>query len=464
MFIEYLIYLFYGLAFIILGVAVFAKDKRFSKLKIAGILWLLGLFGLIHGVHEWMDLYRLFGFHEGDDIIFNPAFRLAVMSVSFLVLLVYGIRLNLIVSSKLNKTSHALKYIAAGSVGTLLVTSAVFYFNWDTENSAAMFVRCFLGFPSALLSGIGMIGYSRAVRHMSAEGAGSFAASGAAMIAYAFFTGLFPSETLIPALNIKIVAVRGVCAIVILHFMMKALTVFDIEYMNMLETRLQRLAQSEKLSSIGKLAAGIAHEINNPLANASLGIEIIKDRISDDMVMAKLESVEKSIDRASKIAGELLLYAREKEAEFVSFNVSELLDSIKTLISHSPAGRLVVYGDIEDAKISGIIWKLEEVLINLIMNSCEATEGDGEILISSSFSNGFSYITVEDRGTGIPPEYLSRIFDPFFTTKDVGEGTGMGLSICYNIVKMHGGDISIENRMSGGVRAVVSIPAERADG
>ena len=463
MFIEYLIYLFYGLAFIILGVAVFAKDKRFSKLKIAGILWLLGLFGLIHGVHEWMDLYRLFGFHEGDDIIFDPAFRLSVMGTSFIILLIYGIRLNLIVSAKLKKPSHTLKYIAAGSAATLIVTSGVFYLNSGTENSGAMFVRCFLGFPSALLSGIGMIGYSRAVRHMSAEGADSFAASGAAMIAYAFFTGLFPSETLIPALNIKIVAVRGVCAIIILHFMMKALTVFDIEYMNLIETRLQRLAQSEKLSSIGKLAAGIAHEINNPLANASLGIEIIKDRISDDSVRAKLESVEKSIDRASKIASELLLFAREKEAEFVSFSTANLIESVKTLISHSPAGQHVVYGEIEDITISGIIWKLEEVLINLIMNSFEAAEGSGEIVISCSLQDGFAVIKVEDRGSGIPQEYLSRIFDPFFTTKDVGAGTGMGLSICYNIVKMHGGDITIVNRSGGGVCASVSIPAKRTD-
>ncbi len=148
---------------------------------------------------------------------------------------------------------------------------------------------------------------------------------------------------------------------------------------------------------------------------------------------------------------------------FEYIDSEELIESLQVLFSSNNYGKRIVFSSVFGCRIKGIIWKLEEVLINLIMNSVEASPENSMIDVRCFAENGELVIKVEDRGCGIAQDYMSRVFDPFFTTKEVGKGTGMGLYICYNIVKMHGGSIRIENREGGGTVVTVAIPGECGD-
>lgn len=135
------------------------------------------------------------------------------------------------------------------------------------------------------------------------------------MICYAFLTGLVPSDAIVPFVGVKIVFFRGVSAFFIMFFTIRALSVFSLEQRKLVNERLQRFAQSEKRSSMGILAAGIAHEINNPLTNVSLNLEMLKDLLEDDeRINKKIAAIERNINRASKIAKELLHFSRKNKA------------------------------------------------------------------------------------------------------------------------------------------------------
>ncbi|WP_163337267.1 sensor histidine kinase [Desulfopila sp. IMCC35008] len=453
---NFILYLLYGLAFFTLGVAILSRDTRLSELGIARILWLLAVFGIVHGFHEWLELLE----QLNPDVI-SPAFfllRLLLVSSSFLFLLYFGIFLNLIslYGDHALKTTPDITKVIIGAAALALILLAIFF---DFGSGTDINIRRMVGFPGGLLSGIGLIIYSRTVRTFSRKVAANFIFAGGFMICYAVFTGIIPSDYVIPAFNTKIIMLRGGSAFLIMFFTIKALSVFSLEQRKLIDEQLQRFAQSEKLTSMGILAAGIAHEINNPLTNASLNLEMLKDLVSgEEKVDKKLESIDRNILRASTIAKELLHFSREKETSFEPVNLNEVIRSSNNLIKNQRLSSIIHLQLNQVPDIMGIPHKLEEVFINLLMNSIDACEEGDFIEIETSHHLNQVTAEITDTGHGIQADHIKQVFDPFFTNKGIGKGTGLGLSVCYNIVKQHHGDISLVSSQHGGAVVTITLP------
>ncbi|MBM9603959.1 sensor histidine kinase [Desulfopila inferna] len=455
---NFFLYLLYGLAFFTLGIAILSRDIRLSELGIARIIWLLATFGIIHGFHEWLDLLSQLYPH------ISPAsfslLRLVVVSFSFLFLLYFGIFLNIITlygDQALKRTPPLIKGLVGVSALTLILVALVF----DVGSGKDIHVRIFVAFPGALLAGIGLIFYSRTVRLFSANVAVNFILAGSFMVCYAFLTGVVPSDVVVPGIGVKIVMFRGICAFFIMIFTIRALSVFSLEQRELVNEQLQRFSQSEKLASMGILAAGISHEINNPLANISLNLEMLKDLLkADEKIDRKVSAIERNVNRASRIARELLHFSREKETALEPTDINEVIKSSIDLLKTQKLST-IIYPNLQKVpEILGIPWKLEEVIINLLMNSIDSCTEKGRIDVETLFENGYVKIVITDTGQGIAEENLTKIFDPFFTTKEIGKGTGLGLSVCYNIVQQHGGNISLASGELGGAVASLSFPVK----
>lgn len=452
---DFILYLLYGLTFFTLGVAILSRDTRLSELGIAKILPLLAIFGIVHGFHEWVELLE-----QVEPAIKTPGFilfRLITIATSFLFLLYFGIFLNIITlygDQALKTTPKFVKVLVGLGVVALILTTTFI----DQGTGKGVITRLFVGFPGGLLSGIGLIKYSQTVRSLSMGAARNFIVAGVCMSCYGILTGIIPSGVMVPVIDVNIVFFRGYSAFFIMFFTIKALSVFNIEQEELINEQLYRFSQSEKLTSMGILAAGIAHEINNPLTNIQLNVDMLKDCIAGDASSTKkIDAIERNVERASRIAKELLHFSREKETALMRVEINRVLASTAHLLRNQENSSIITL-DLQDVpEIKGISWKLEEVFINLLLNSLDACTKDDTIKVTSSFSGEKVIVKVIDSGHGISEENLNKVFDPFFTTKDVGKGTGLGLSVCYNILKQHGGEISIMSNEDAGVVVTVSF-------
>lgn len=213
----------------------------------------------------------------------------------------------------------------------------------------------------------------------------------------------------------------------------------------------ETLQQSEKLSSIGLLAAGVAHEVNTPLTGVSSYTQMLLGMIPEtDPKHALLLKVQKQTDRATNIAGNLLNFSRGgNSTEYVEVDVNKLLDDTLQLLEpqmrKAEISVIKKYWEIPP-KIRGNAGKLQQVFTNLVLNARDAMLSGGEITLSTSIQeSGDVLIKVSDNGEGISSENLSKIYDPFFTTKAVGSGTGLGLAVSYGIVQEHSGAITADS-------------------
>lgn len=241
----------------------------------------------------------------------------------------------------------------------------------------------------------------------------------------------------------------------------------EAEFRNKME---QQMATTERLASLGTLAAGVAHEINNPLAiiNESAGwlkLIINKEEMAQmprkqDFEMA-LNKIEKGVDRARRITHQLLGFAKKDDSVLAELNLSELADEAIQLVNREMANKEIEIIR-ETAPNTGTIWsdpyQLRQVLINLITNAIHATESGGKITIMLEAVNGEINLTVQDSGQGIPKENLDKIFEPFFSTKSPGEGTGLGLSVTRGIIEKLCGTIQVKSRLGHGTSFCIRLP------
>jgi signal transduction histidine kinase len=224
------------------------------------------------------------------------------------------------------------------------------------------------------------------------------------------------------------------------------------------ETEVQ-LVHSEKLASLGRMSAGIIHEINNPLNFAKTALYVL--RIMTESLSGNekkefrevLEDMGEGINRISGIVSDLRTFTQPHLTQLEKVSVSEVVNSALRLLSNEWENKVRVEKEIsEDQTIWANRNQITQVLVNLLQNSLHAlerkhcAENEATIWIRATEKNGESLIVLRDNGEGITAENLQRIFDPFFTTKDVGEGMGLGLSICYRIMKQHGGRIEVESQ------------------
>jgi two-component system NtrC family sensor kinase len=226
----------------------------------------------------------------------------------------------------------------------------------------------------------------------------------------------------------------------------------------------ETLQQSEKLSSIGLLAAGVAHEVNTPLTGVSSYTQMLLGMIPEtDPKHALLLKVQKQTERATNIAGNLLNFSRGgNSTDFTEININKLLDDTLQLLEpqmrKSQIEIVKNYSEIAP-KIFGNAGKLQQVFTNLILNARDAIFGGGQISLMTALNNNDEVIVeVSDTGEGIAPENLSKIYDPFFTTKDVGSGTGLGLAVSYGIVQEHAGRIEAQSRIDEGTTFHLVFP------
>jgi signal transduction histidine kinase len=254
---------------------------------------------------------------------------------------------------------------------------------------------------------------------------------------------------------------------------------------NELNKRSGQLVQAKRLASLGTLTSGVAHEINNPLNNISTSVQILLEELEDDDLAYKKElltETEKQVDRARDIVKALLEFSRERPFSLKPVRFRELVDNTIKLIKGELPADVELKVDVPDeiqGKMAGR--RIQQVLINLILNGLQAMENGGILSINArkQEDNEMLCIQVQDTGKGIPEEDLSKIFDPFFTTKDASghprpgssshslieqAGTGLGLSICHGIVEQHGGRIEVESRQGEGTTFTIYLPLGTENG
>jgi len=226
-----------------------------------------------------------------------------------------------------------------------------------------------------------------------------------------------------------------------------------------------RLArQSERLASVGQLAAGIGHEINNPLMNIMSLASLIEQEVkgSNPSVSSDIQLLQKEGNRCARIVQGILSFARESKPKLEQFELNALIYETTRLLKHRlESSNVELSIDVEEPLlIFGDANQLQQVLVNILLNSIQASTTEATIKVKAWQKAGSVCIQIIDSGSGIDEESLTHIFDPFFTTKKEGEGTGLGLSVSYGIIKHHGGTINIDNNEHGGVVVSIEIPVD----
>jgi PAS domain S-box-containing protein len=239
------------------------------------------------------------------------------------------------------------------------------------------------------------------------------------------------------------------------------LQVKDIEQRRLAE---EQIAQADKLASIGQLSAGIAHEINNPLG-IILGYTQLLLRQEDRQTekYQDLKTIEKHVRNCKTIVEDLLNFARTSSPKENQIQVDAALDEVVNFVQQHAALDHVKIEKNYDASVPRMVLdekKIKQVFMNLIMNARHAIGHHGTLSLSTAYQadDNQVIIRISDTGYGIEKKNLSRIFDPFFTTKPTGEGTGLGLSVSYGIIKNHSGDISVESRVGNGTTFTIRLP------
>jgi len=228
----------------------------------------------------------------------------------------------------------------------------------------------------------------------------------------------------------------------------------------------RRLIQADKLSSIGLLAAGVAHEVNTPLAVISTYAQMLAKQISGDEQKAPLlEKIARQTFRASEIVNSLLNFSRTSATEFVPVDLNKVVRETLSLVEHQfvqVSMKTELALDDKIASVKGSPGKLQQVFLNLFLNARDAMESGGTLTIETRQVNGSVRVSVRDTGAGISADNLARIFDPFFTTKGAKKGTGLGLSVSYGIVREHGGDITVQSQPGRGTQFLLTFPVAAA--
>ncbi len=229
----------------------------------------------------------------------------------------------------------------------------------------------------------------------------------------------------------------------------------------------EKLMRSDRLAMIGQLAAGVAHEINNPLGSILLFARLVMQQSPESgKVRENLERIEKETKRCHAIVQSLLDFARQREPNIEPVDVNQLLEAtiaffekqslLKNIdvVRHYHSGLPLIQADQV---------QLQQVFMNIIINALDAMNGNGRLTLETADTrpDGPVEIGISDTGCGIPPENIDRVFDPFFTTKEVGRGTGLGLSVSYGIIQAHNGDISVSSAPGAGSRFAITLPKGR---
>ena len=259
----------------------------------------------------------------------------------------------------------------------------------------------------------------------------------------------------------------------------------------------EQLFQSEKMASIGQLAAGVAHEINNPIGFINSNIETLNDYllnlfelintyekeakelpsnitgaeqlrqsidfdfISED-IPAMMTETKEGLNRVKKIVRDLMDFSRVNESQLVTYDIRKGLESTLNVAWHELKYKADIIKEFNDIpEIECVPSQLNQVFMNLMVNAAQALDNRGTIILRTKYQKNQVIVEIEDSGSGIKPEHLKRLFDPFFTTKPIGTGTGLGLSVSYSIIKKHNGEITVDNQLNKGTCFRICLPIKQ---
>ncbi|HVF51680.1 MAG TPA: ATP-binding protein [Pyrinomonadaceae bacterium] len=235
--------------------------------------------------------------------------------------------------------------------------------------------------------------------------------------------------------------------------------------------------RTEKLAAVGRLAAGVVHEINNPLATISACAEALESRVAEGVYGASadvddlrdyLQLIRSEAFRCKMITNGLLDFSRARHGRHAPVFITDVVELAVRLLQHQRRGERVEFrteAEDDQLQVSGDEGQLQQALIILAENAVDAMQQGGVLTMRTRRGEGATVLVeVSDTGVGIPHENLAKIFDPFFTTKEVGRGTGLGLAVCYGIVEEHGGRISVESNVGRGTTFTLTLPATSLDG
>jgi len=235
----------------------------------------------------------------------------------------------------------------------------------------------------------------------------------------------------------------------------------------------ERLLQSQKLAAIGELSAGIAHEINNPLAiirqEAEWMQHLLKKLGGGPKELGELQGsvrqIVQQVDRCTEITRNLLDFARKRDPVIQAVEVNRIIENMTMLVEKEAKHKNIAIVRHYDATLPVIYSdapQLRQVILNFLTNATHAIGTDGVVTITTRLNGGDAVdIVISDTGCGIPADHLSKIFDPFFTTKPPGQGTGLGLSICHGIILRLGGRITVESTVGQGTEFTITLPRSR---
>jgi len=236
------------------------------------------------------------------------------------------------------------------------------------------------------------------------------------------------------------------------------------------------VARAEKLAAVGRLAAGVVHEINNPLATISACAEALETRLNEGEfdtspsvgdLREYLGLIRSEAFRCKSITNGLLNFSRTRTSEHVTINLSEVIESVARLLSHQKKNLPVdIKVEVVEnlALVSGDAGQLQQAIIALATNGLDAMPEGGVLTLAARDIGKSVLVEVKDTGFGIPAENLPKIFEPFFTTKEVGRGTGLGLAVCYGILTEHGGTLDVQSSVGFGTTFTITLPAVSKNG
>ncbi|MFQ5500221.1 MAG: sensor histidine kinase, partial [Candidatus Zixiibacteriota bacterium] len=226
----------------------------------------------------------------------------------------------------------------------------------------------------------------------------------------------------------------------------------------------QQLVHTERLAALGEMSAKVAHEVNNPLGIIKNYIQLLKRKSNDpEQTGEYIDVVGQEIDRIARIVRELLDFYRPVSPSFSQIDLSQVIDDVLLLMERQLRDQSISATRDYSAKlclVQGSKENLKQVFLNIVINAIDVMPDGGELGINL-FTRGDNLVTtIYDTGPGVKPEIIPHIFEPFFTTKEAGHGTGLGLSVCYGIIKKHQGSITYQNRKTGGC-FTIELPLDK---
>jgi signal transduction histidine kinase len=242
--------------------------------------------------------------------------------------------------------------------------------------------------------------------------------------------------------------------------------------LDLLQDTQKQLSKSEKMASLGVLSAGIAHEINNPLNFIYGGMMALENYIDENLkehhekMEAMIEGIREGATRTAAIVRSLDHFSRPDDSPMTQGDIHTIIDNCLMILSNQMKYRIEIHKNFAENPYVFLCHegKIHQVILNILINACQAIEDRGIITITTRIEEQQLIIVIDDTGHGISAKVLPKITDPFFTTKDPGKGVGLGLSIAYNIVQEHNGILEFESQAGKGTKVTITLPVETGNG